>query len=56
MRKSKRQLNAISYAITKRMREKQEKYIVENGLEAEYKASKYKTMTWFLKSKGVNIY
>lgn len=55
-RMQKRQLNAISYAIRRRQLERQTAYIKDNGLEQEYKESKYKSMTWFLKSKGVNIY
>lgn len=36
-------------------RKKQRKYLEENNLLDEYKNSKYKTMTGFLKNRGVNI-
>ena len=51
------QKRAIYYAIRKRQLKRQEAYIKENGLEEEYKNSKYKSMTTFLMyAKGVNIY
>lgn len=50
------QKRAIWYATRERQLKKQKDYIKEHGLEEEFKHSKYKSMTWFLKSKEVTIY
>lgn len=50
--KRRKQLNAISYSYSKRKREKQEAYMNDHDLWNEFKESKYKTVTWFLASKG----
>lgn len=50
---NKSQLNAISYAIMERKKREQMKVLEENNLMEEFKKSKYKTMTWFLTSKGL---
>lgn len=47
MKKS--QLNAISYAYYERMRKQQEKYIKEHNLIEDFKKSKYKTMSRYLR-------
>ena len=47
MKKS--QLNAISYAYFERMRKQQEKYIKEHNLIEDFKKSKYKTMSRYLR-------
>lgn len=49
------QKRAIWYSIRKKQLEKQEDYIKSHGLVNEFKESKYKSMTWFLKSKGIYI-
>ncbi|MBR5202894.1 MAG: hypothetical protein IKW45_06485 [Clostridia bacterium] len=46
------QKRAIAYAVSKRNRAKQMKFLFENDLHEEFQQSKYKTMLWFLKSKG----
>ena len=46
------QKRAISYAISKSNKMKQTKFLLSNGLYEEFENSRYKTMTWFLKSKG----
>lgn len=51
-----KQKRAISYAIYERKRKRQDEYIKHNGLTDDFKNSKYKSVTWFLKAKGVNIF
>ena len=46
------QKRAIAYAVTKRAHAKQMRFLFENDLYEEFQKSKYKTMLWFLKSKG----
>lgn len=47
------QKRAIWYKNQNRKVVAQRKYIEENNLMDEFNESGYKTMTWFLKSKGV---
>ena len=47
------QKRTIWYAMRKKQIEKQEEYLKSHNLMGEFKESKYKTMTWFLKSKGI---
>ena len=49
------QKRAISYKINQIKRQKQAEYIRDNGLSDDWNQSRYKFMTWYLKSKGVNI-
>lgn len=49
------QKRAIWYSMRKKQIEKQEEYLRSHDLMEEFKESKYKTMTWFLKSKGVYL-
>ena len=49
------QKRAISYKINQIKREKKAEYIKGNDLWSEWCMSHYKSMTWFLKSKGVCI-
>lgn len=49
------QKRAIWYKNQNRKVAAQRKYIEENGLLDEFKASDYKTMTWFLISKGIRF-
>lgn len=53
---TKSQKMAIGYAIRKREHDKREKFLKENGFMEEFKHSKYKSMLWFLRSKGINPY
>lgn len=49
------QKRAIWYKNQKRKVAAQRKYIEENNLVDEFKTSGYKTMTWFLISKGIRF-
>ena len=49
------QKRAISYKINHIKRQKQVEYIRDNGLWDDWYESHYKSMTWYLKSKGVCI-
>lgn len=49
------QKRAIIYKINQIKRQKQAEYIRDNGLSDDWCKSHYKTMTWYLKSKGVHI-
>lgn len=49
------QKRAISYKINQIKRQKQSEYIRDNGLSDDWCKSNYKSMTWYLKSKGVQI-
>lgn len=49
------QKRAIWYSIRRKQLERQEEYLREHDLIQEFKESKYKNMTWFLKSKGIYI-
>lgn len=49
------QKRAISYKINQIKRQKQEQYILTHGLAGDFHKSGYKSMTWYLKSKGVHI-
>lgn len=51
-----KQKRAIYYSIRRRQLARQKDYIDTHNLQEEFKQSSYKTMTLFLKSKGVNIY
>lgn len=51
----KNQLRAIWYTERKRQLARQEKWLRENNLLEEFKKSKYKTMTWFIRSTGNNV-
>ena len=50
------QKRAIGYAIRRKENEAREKYLKENDLFGEFKNSNYKSMLWFLRSKGINPY
>jgi hypothetical protein len=52
-RRSKSQLNAISYSYTAKEHERLQKILILHGLTAEFKRSKYKTVRGFLKHKGL---
>lgn len=47
------QKRAISYALYRKRKHNQYCFLVWKDLFAEYENSKYKTMTWFIKSKGL---
>lgn len=49
------QKRAIIYKINQIKRQKQLEYICDNGLLNDWCKSNYKSMTWYLKSKGVHI-
>lgn len=49
------QKRAIIYKINQIKRQKQIEYILDNGLWDDWYQSNYKSMTWYLKSKGVHI-
>lgn len=46
---------AIVYKINRIKRQKQAEYIRDHGLTDDWCKSNYKSMTWYLKSKGVCI-
>lgn len=47
------QKRAIWYAMRRKELENQEIYLKWKGLYDEFEQSKYKSMTWFIKSKGL---
>ena len=49
-RRSLSQLRAISYSYRAKQLMEQSTYLTEHELWEEYYASKYKTMTWFIKN------
>lgn len=49
------QKRAIIYKINQIKRQKQAEYIRDHGLLDDWCQSEYKSMTWYLKSKGVHI-
>ena len=49
------QKRAIWYAIRKKQLEAQKEYLITHNMINEFKHSNYKSMTWFLKSKGIYI-
>ena len=49
------QKRAIWYSIRNKQIEAQKEYLLTHNMMNEFKQSKYKSMTWFLKSKGIYI-
>lgn len=49
MKRSTKQKLAIWYRIHQNMKERQKSFLWENGYYGDYTASKYKTMTWYIK-------
>ena len=47
------QKRAIWYTVRKKQLEAQKGYLLTHNLMDEFKQSNYKSMTWFLKSKGI---
>lgn len=50
------QKRAIGYAIRAKENANRQRLLDKYGLRAEFVNSKYKSLHWFLKSKGVNPY
>lgn len=50
------QKRAIGYAIRAKEDARRQQLLDKYGLRAEFINSKYKSLHWFLKSKGVNPY
>ena len=48
------QKRAIWYTLRKKQLEEQRNYLFEHNMMKEFEKSKYKTMTWFLKLKGIS--
>lgn len=47
--KNRKQFFAIRYRINRNMKERQKSFLWENGYYGDYMASRYKTMTWYIK-------
>ena len=47
------QKRAISYSIYRKQKHNQYCFLLWKNLLSEFKESKYRTMTWFIKSKGL---
>lgn len=48
------QKRAIGYTIRERERKNQEYFLVWKNLLDDFKSSRYKSMLWYIKSKGLN--
>lgn len=55
MKRTKKQLNAISRSYARKERERLQKILEGNNLSEQFAKSKYKTLRGFLKSKNLEV-